>query len=271
MFHIRLGSGFNKAFKNLMKQKNYEVTRKISENIYEIVCQGICFEVDVSEARQSYEQSRDAALDNLLLRIELDYIAKHKLTSFQNAQNCLRCLPARESEADSIAVPFLNGLGLQKVLAFTTDDKNIFPLNAEYLKKWNVPKDVLFAVADRNMSEILRRTELYVSTISGKIKVIEFPVENPKLRTALMFCSNFKKLVSDKLGARFLVLAPSQESMLAVEEVKNNVVECFGPVVLQEYQKAECPLSTDVFLFSPSGVSIAGKFKIPEPMEVPAE
>ena len=167
---------------------------------------------------------------------------------------------------DYIAADFMNNI--KKVVAFTTDNQNICPLSAAYLKAWGIPRDVLFAVADKNMCDILKRTELYVSTIAGKIKVIEFPVENVKLRSALMLCSNFKKSISDKLGARFLLVAPSAESMLAVEDVTNNIIESFGPVVLDEYRKSVNKLFTEVLLFSPSGMSIAGKFQLPDNVEV---
>ena len=270
MFFIRRGAGFEKAFRYSLHQKNFEVRQKISEDIFEVSCENINFHVDVTEIRRFYGKRDNAAFERFLLQIELDFASKRRLVSFANAQNSLRCLLMRGDELDEdwISSPFVEEVNFLKILAFTADNENIIPLSLDYIKKWSVPRDVLFAVADRNMCEILRKTELYVSTIAGKIKVIEFPVENTKLRAAMMLCSNFRKLVSEKLGTRFLVIAPSRESMLAVEDVTNDVIECFGPVVLQEYQKSESKLSTDVFLFSPKGISIAGKFNIPEKVEV---
>lgn len=262
---------FYKIFRSTLKTKNFELGRKISDDLYEVFSENISFNIDVHDAKRDYELNKDiTGLENLLLQLELDFTAKYKLVSFHNAQNCLRHLLVREEllSEDCISSDFMNDV--KKIIAFTTDNQNIFPLSAVYIKKWGIPKDVLFAVADRNMCDILRKTELYVSTIAGKIKVIEFPVENAKLRSALLICSNFKKLVSEKLGARFLVIAPSQETMLAVEDVTNNIIESFGPVVLEEYKKSVNKLSTEVFLFSPSGISVAGKFQLPVPAEVNA-
>ena len=260
---------FNKIFKNTLQKKGFDLKHKISDDIYEISSGDISFTIDVCEARRDYEYSNNVStLENLLLQLELDFTAKYKLVSFQNAQSCLRLLLMREENigGDYIAADFMNNI--KKVVAFTTDNQNICPLSSAYLKAWGIPRDVLFAVADKNMCDILKRTELYVSTIAGKIKVIEFPVENVKLRSALMLCSNFKKSISDKLGARFLLVAPSAESMLAVEDVTNNIIESFGPVVLDEYKKSVNKLFTEVLLFSPSGMSIAGKFQLPDNVEV---
>ena len=127
-------------------------------------------------------------------------------------------------------------------------------------KKWGVPKDVLFSVADNNMCEIFRRTELRVSEIAGKIKVVEFVSEYDGTTSSLMLCSEFRNAVSQRLGARFLLVAPSSESMLAVEDVTNDIVESLGPVVLEEYKKTKNKLSTNVYLFSQAGISVAGRF-----------
>ena len=256
-------------FKNTLKKRNFEVGRKIADDVYEITSGNISFNIDVCDARRDYEYSNNiSTLENLLLQLELDFTAKYKLVSFQNAQSCLRLLLMCEENIgeDCISTDFMNNV--KKIVAFTTDNQNICPLSATYIKKWGIPRDVLFAVADRNMCEILRKIDLYVSTIAGKIKVIEFPIENAKLRSALMLSSNFKKLISDKLGARFLLIAPSSESMLAVEDVTNNIIESFGPVVLDEYRKSVNKLFTEVLLFSPTGMSVAGKFQLPNKVEV---
>ena len=260
-------NGFQKTFQDMLRQKNCEIKQKISADAYVIAFGRSEFKLDTSAARHAYEKDRDiSVLETVIRRMETDHLLEDRLDNFANAQTGLRCLlvPEHESGEGWMEVPFSDNIRLKKRLMYAGSEENIFPLGTAYLKKWGVPKEVLFAVADRNMCDLLRKTELYVSTIAGKIKVVEFHTENVRLRTALMACSNFKKLVSEKLGVRFLVLAPSQESMLAVEDVRNDVIECFGPVVLKEFEKSAAPLSTDVFLFSQNGISVAGKFRAPE-------
>ena len=254
---------FLKVFKSSLSKKNFELGRKIDDDVYEVTCGTVSFNLNVCEARRDYEYSNNiATLEKLLLKLEIDFVSKYKLVSFHNAQSCLRLLLVREENIgeDYIVSDFMNEV--KQIVAFTSDNQNVFPLSSVYMKKWGIPKDVLFAVADKNMCEILRKSDLYVSTITGRIKVIEFGVDNVKLRSALMLCSNFKKLVSDKLGNRFLVIAPSAESMLAVEDVTNNIVETFGPIVLDEYTKSVNKLFTEVLLFSQFGMSIAGRFQV---------
>ncbi|MBP1545313.1 MAG: hypothetical protein J6A37_01770, partial [Oscillospiraceae bacterium] len=73
-------------------------------------------------------------------------------------------------------------------------------------------------------------------------------------------CSDFRNHISRVLGHRFLVAAPSKDTMLALSEVTNDVVERLGTAIVGEYRFATRPLTTDVFHFSSSGVKIAGHF-----------
>lgn len=255
---------FLKAFKIKLQKKNFTLGRQVKPNVYEITSGTITFSINVGDARESFLVSSNEAIDNLMLQVEMDFASKYRLVSFNNAQSCIRMLLIRAEDVteDNISADFYNGM--RKIIAFSTDNQNIFPLSISYMKKWGVPADVLFAVADRNMCEVLRKTDLYVSTISGRIKVIEFPAENSRLRSSLLLCSTFRKVISDKLGSRFLIVVPSAESILAVQDVTNNIIESFGPVVLDEYRKSTYPLSTEVLLFTPNGISTAGKFQIPE-------
>ena len=263
MFFVK--DKFYKQFKNMLNKKNFQIVRKIDEDMYEVSSGTVSFNVDVRDARRDYEYGRNPkTMEILISRLELDFIAKYKLVSFHNAQQSLRTLLMRDEDVleEYISMDFVEHV--KKVMAFTTDDENIYPLDSEYIKKWGVPKDVLFNVSDKNMCDVLRAGNITVSTIAGKIKVIEFSSVSENLRASIMACSSFKKLVSEKLGARFLVVIPSSSSILAVEDVRNDIIETFGPIVVQEYKKAKNKLSTDVFLFDSNGISAAGRFSVPE-------
>lgn len=256
---------FNWTFKKILKGKGFKITREISENNVEVTSGMVSFTVDVGEARKEFRATKKTEkLEQLLLQMELDFTSKYRLVSFHNAQGCMRLMlsPSERVEEDWVSMDFISGL--KKVIAFSTDNANVFPLSAGYLKKWGVPKEVLFSVADRNMCSILRKSGLHVSTISGKIKLIEFETENKCLCAALMTASDFRRTIAERLGPRFLIIAPSASSLVAIEDVTNNIIEAFGPVVLEEYSVSADKLTTEVFLFSPSGVITAGKFKVPE-------
>lgn len=255
-------SKFYKELKNKLKEREFQLGREIEPDIYEVINGAMSFNIDVKAARRDYEYSRNTKLlDELLETLELDFAAKYKLSVFHNAQRFLRLILMREEDVNESLIYTDFADNLKQVIAFTTDDKTVYPLNNAYLRKWSTPKDVLFSVADKNMCELFRKTELRLSEIAGKIKVVEFVTEYPALCASMMLCSDFTETVSSKLGARFLLVAPSSESLLAVEDVTNDIVETLGPVVIEEYKKSTHRLSTNVYLFSRTGITIAGRFQ----------
>lgn len=259
---------FNSILKTALRKNGFLTKGMVSENKIVVLKDGISFYADISRAREQYLQSGELfELETLLADIRFKFALNYKLESFQTAQSSLRHLLVREEDLEEGWIWGSFAGGIKKILTFA-DGENVYPLGVSYLKKWGVPKDVLFAVADRNMSEILKKASLHTCVVAGRVRAIDFTLEPLRLKASFMLCSNFQKLVSEKLGARFLVFAPSQEYLLAVEDVKNNVVESFGTAVVEQYLKSDNKLSTEVFLFSPSGISTAGKFKLPEQMEV---
>lgn len=253
---------FTVGLKQLLRQKSFRITENTAEDVYQVTNGEVSFSLDVRQARVDYERFHDLSqVERLLQQKEMDFAAKYRLASYKNAQSSLRLLLLRDEmvSADTIGEDY--GGGLKRVVAFVTENQSVIPLSSLYMKKWGVPQDVLLAVGERNMTELLKQTPLEVSEVGGRIKMLEFAVENPRLRAALMLAGNFRRLVSEHLGNRFLVVAPAVESMVAVQDVTNNIVESFGPVVLEEFKQSSCPLSTDVLLFSPQGISIAGRFR----------
>ena len=75
-------------------------------------------------------------------------------------------------------------------------------------------------------------------------------------------CNEFRTAVYEKLGAKFLVVAPSRENLLVLKNITNNILEGLGTVILSEYRKAKNPLTTDVLLFTPQEIQVAGRFSI---------
>lgn len=48
---------------------------------------------------------------------------------------------------------------LRRVICYTGDNVSARILDESYMKKWDVPKEVLFSVADRNMCRMLAKAE----------------------------------------------------------------------------------------------------------------
>lgn len=258
-------NNFYKQLKNCLSKKNFQIDKKIKDDLYEISSGNVSLVIDTCDARRDYDYGKNSeTLDNLLLRIEHDFTAKSKLVSFHTAQQSLRVLLMRDEDIKDnyITSDFLENI--KKVVVFSTDNNNIYPLDSEYLKKWGMPKDVIFSVCDKNMCDILRAGNLQVSVIAGMIKVVEFTSVCENLRASLLTCSSFKKHISELLGSRFLVVIPSASSILAVEDVRNDIIETFGQVVVDNYVNSKSKLSTDVYLYGANGISVAGRFNVKE-------
>ena len=48
--------------------------------------------------------------------------------------------------------------------------------------------------------------------------------------------------------------------MIAVQEIPNNILSGLGEAVVKDYKWADNPLSTDVFYYTPSDITVAGHF-----------
>lgn len=254
---------FDSGFKNALKRQNFYITSKESDSVFEISNGSAVFKIDVGEARSIYEQTRsDEELDKLIKRLEQDFTTTGRMVSFTNGQEFLRLMLMREQDVDRsmISEDFVEGL--KKVVVYTPDDKIVHTLDEAALKRWGVPREVAFSVADRNMCRILSRAEISEEVLSGGVKTLEFKLPCPEFCSSLLLCNEFRSAVYKRLGATFLVVAPSRENLLVLQNITNNILEGLGTVILDEYRKAENPLTTDVLLFTPKDIQIAGRFSV---------
>ena len=252
---------FESGFKNALKRQNFSVAAKESDSVFEISNGSVSFKIDVGEARRIYEQTgSDMELDKLIKRLELDCTTRGRMVSFTNGQEFLRLMLMREEDVtdDMISADFSDGL--KKVVVYTPDDEIIHNLDDATLKRWGVPREVVLSVADRNMCRMLAKAEIEEETLSGGIKALDIKIGSPAFCSSLILCNEFRSAVYDRLGAKFLVAAPSRESLLVLKNITNDILEGLGTVILSEYRKAKNPLTTDVLLFTPQGVQTAGRF-----------
>ncbi|MCM1328575.1 MAG: hypothetical protein NC253_03965 [Ruminococcus sp.] len=254
---------FEAGFKNALKRQNYHITEKIGEDAYEISNGSAVFVIDIGEARQIYEETRsDEELDKLIKRLEMDFTTEGRMVSFTNGQEFLRLMLMRPCDVDENMITADFAAGLKKVVVYSPDNEVIHILDEATLRRWGVPREVAFSVADRNMCKILSNTEIEVDIISGDIKTLDFKTSCPAFCSSLILCNDFRSAVYERLGAKFLVVAPSRESLLVLQNITNDILEGLGTVILEEYKKAENPLTTDVLLFTPKEIQTAGRFSL---------
>ncbi len=254
---------FEAGFRNALRRQNFHIVSKENDSVYEISNGAATFKINVGEARAIYEKTQsDEELDRLIKKLEQDFVIKGRMVSFTNGQEFLRLLIMREKDVDStmISADFVDGL--KKVVVYTPDEEIVHFLDEASLKRWGVPREVVFSVADRNMCKILSKAEISEETFCGSIKALEFKINSPVFVSSLIMCNEFRSVVYERLGAKFLVVAPSRESLLVLKNITNDILEGLGTVILSEYRKAKNPLTTDVLLFTPQNIQIAGRFSI---------
>lgn len=254
---------FETGFRNALKNRQFDIVSKNDDDSYEITNGTVVFTVDAGEARAAYEKNRsDEELERLINRLEHDCLTKGRMVSFTNGQEFLRLLIMREKDVSGtmISADFVDGL--KKVAVYTPDDEIIHFLDEDTLKRWGVPREVVFSVADRNMCRLLSKAEISEETLTGGIKALDFKISSPAFCSSLIMCNEFRSAVYERLGAKFLVVAPSRENLLVLKNITNNILEGLGTVILSEYRKAKNPLTTDVLLFTPQEIQIAGRFSI---------
>lgn len=256
-------SKFENGFKNALKRQNFHIVSKESDCVYEISNGDVSFKIDIGEARRVYEKNQsDEELDKLINRLEMNFAAESRMVSFTNGQEFLRLMLMREQDVDEsmISMDFVEGL--KKVVVYTPDDEIIHCIDNAMLKRWDVPREVVFSVADRNMCRILSKAEIGEETLCGSIKALDVKIPHMMFCSSLILCNEFRSAVYERLGSKFLVVAPSRESLLVLKNITNDILEGLGTVILSEFRKAKNPLTTDVMLFTPKDIQVAGHFSI---------
>ena len=254
---------FVKTLKNILKQEGYQIADKLDDARYRITNGNLTFEIDTAAAQKSDSDDKlECMLTDLIKTMEADCITEQRLVSFTNSQSSLRFIVMREEDITDNLVYTDFVSSLKKVIVYTPDDIIIHKLDKSYLKKWDVPKEVLISVADRNMCRLMTKAQIHETSLKDEVRVLELSLPSKELCVSLMMCNDFRRVISETFGPKFLVVAPSYESILILENVTNNILEGLGMVIITEYKKAKNPLTTDVILFDPNGINVAGRFSL---------
>lgn len=253
---------FTKALREALHEKRYRIVRKITEDSCEITNGKHSFILNTTTARKDFRRTGDPdIIADLIKQCECDFITKSRMVSFTNGQVFLRLILMKEENLtfDYIVGDFAGNL--KKVIGFTVDDSEVIPLDKSYLFRWDVPKEVLFSVADRNMCKLMERAYIEQSVIGDSIKVAEIKFPCDELRAAMMLCSDFRHRIGDLLGDKFLLVAPSYDGIIAMEYIDMGLLEKLGRMIIKEYMTSPKPLMTEVLEFGPEKTLLIGKFR----------
>ena len=261
MFDWFGSDNFDKMFKASLKKFDLQTGEKKSDNVFMITNGRSELEFDISDVRRKFMKNKHQQItDEFASRAAYELSLEDRLLSFTNAQAFLRLIVMNGNEIRDNMVSADFAGSLKKAVCYPGEGTDIYMLDRKYLRKWAVPAEVLFAVADRNMGRLLSKVKYTCSQIGNGVNVMEFETGGDPLVVSMMLCQDFRELVTEKLGPRFLVAAPSRENMIAVQEIPNNILSGLGEAVVKDYKWADNPLSTDVFYYTPSDITVAGHF-----------
>ncbi len=252
---------FLKLLKADLKTLGYSLVKKQDDDIYIIGDGEITLSCDLSDARYAFDKNGSTTrLKEFLANLKNNFSVKKKLVSFHKAKEHLRLmpLPVELAKEDAVIADFSEHI--KSSVGYIDDDGRLVPLTNSLLKEWNIPDNVVFTMADRIISNELLNTKISVSKIAGDVKIIEFTPPTKGLTASLILCSGFFNRVSDFLGSRFFVIAPSYTSVVAIEYVGNDILEKIGEIIVNEYTWSDLPLSTEVILFDNNEISSVGRF-----------
>ncbi|MBR4347158.1 MAG: hypothetical protein IKP75_09570 [Oscillospiraceae bacterium] len=249
---------FNRLYRNALKKNGFAVVRRPSGDYYIVTDGENELGFDISTEKFLFARSRDESIaEKLVKRTEGDFDALDRLVSFTNGQEFLRYVIMREEEISPSMIAAPVSAKLRKVMCYSGDDVHARILDSTYLTRWDIPPQVMFSVADRNLSRLLDSVKLDVSVISDDMPVrcIEFTARNA-FTAALMTCSDFYPFMVPKLGKVFLACAPSKDFMVAVSDVSGHMLETVRDALNEEFRFASTPLSTEMFKFTGGGFKV---------------
>lgn len=252
---------FEAEFRNILKNLHLHIISHEEKNIYQLANGTASFRFDTTKARSAYEKNpTDEKLAKIVCRLEKEVATQSRMISFTNGQEFLRLMLMRDKDVKRhmISADFVDGL--RKVVVYTPDDETIFYLDEATLKRWSVPKEVVFSVADRNMCRLLEKAKISEEELPGGHQALEIKTSAAVFCSSLILCNDFRPAVSGRFGESFLVAAPSRENLLVLKNITSDIVKGLGKVILSDYRKAKNPITTDVLLFTQHDTQIAGSF-----------
>ncbi len=238
-----------------LRRSNYEV--KVRSDFFYTLSNGKDT-VDMDLSSYCYEYSdkpSDTVFDNALAAVAALFQTLDRMDTFTNGQDFIRfiAMPPEKVSGNMITDDFPGDI--KKVLCYTSDNMHAHVLSPDYQKKWDVPREVLFSVADRNMAKLFR-TVKYRRFKAGDHECAEFYSDGNDFIPSLMMCSGFYEFVSAMIGERFLLCIPSSASFLVISKPAGSEIAKISNEVWDENRSSADPITSAMYLFTPKKVEV---------------
>ena len=255
----KLSKKFNRLVRAELRRHGLEITSQRDDFCYITDGEG---ELSFSMADEKIAYSCSRSEDDVRAfadRVKADFEMDKRMVSFTNGQNFLRITAMHQGEIGQgmIAADFVGGM--KKVLCMTSDDRHARLVYEDILTEWDVPPEMLLSVADRNMSRLMTSQRLSCGTLDRGLRYAQLGGTDD-FNAALMMCNGFYGYISPVVGTRFLLIAPSKDTVIAMTEPPFNVGAKFRDMVTEHNRWSSDPLTTNVYLYTSQGVEVVTHF-----------
>lgn len=246
---------FRRNMPAYLRRNGYDVTVR-SDFFYKVSNGTYTADMDFSHFFYSYsDKPADSVFEAAISTAADQFAALERMETFTNGQDHLRfrAMPPEAVTADMISEDFPGGI--KKVLCYTSDNIHAHILSPEYARKWDMPPEVLFSVADRNMSMLFGKLPSKRFRI-GAHECVEFYTDDNDFFPSLMMCGSFYGFVSSMIGQRFLLCIPSEVSFLAISSPMGSELTKIANEVWDENRSSSAPITSAMYLFTTQNVEV---------------
>ncbi len=149
---------------------------------------------------------------------------------------------------------------LVKVFVYIPPDgSRISWITNDIVADWQVTRDAVVGLANRNMDLIVSESRLESQDIDA-VPLGMIHTEETPFKASLILSSRFRTLVSPSHGWPVYVVAPARDFVYVVPNANRDFLGRLGSVVLREYNESGHPLTQDVLEVGDSGVTAIGSF-----------
>ncbi|MER2563801.1 MAG: hypothetical protein ABTQ32_23930 [Myxococcaceae bacterium] len=144
-----------------------------------------------------------------------------------------------------------------QVLTRITKTGDVHWVTNEELKSWGVTREQAETIAKDNLDALLVGTEPEVQQI-GMRKIGMLPIVESASKASVILAPNFRRFIEPNFGWPVLAVTPCRDFVYVFGKDDFDLVGKSGKVVLEEFNRSDHPITTEVWKISDAGVESIG-------------
>lgn len=218
------------------------------------------FKISLDNVRRSYEQEGNFYhLDSLINSIH-NYLFEEPIPSWDDAYlNVYQSLfPADNEWGDFIHEKVTDDF--HKNYIYYKDGQYIW-INRSQLESWGIDEFVFKKQVAFNMNTLLDETTIEITETEEGLPIAYFECPIEGLKSALLFSTDVKKKLEPVIGWPVLCVLPVRDFCYIFSTENDILIEQLASVVLNEFQNAAYPVTTEILKISDEGTEAIGKYE----------